>query len=50
MTISLPLNMDFSTPVCPRPGDQPWINNPAEGVSSMSMVTTRQAAGYTVHL
>ena len=41
------LNMDFSVPVCHRPGDRDWVKSPADGVSRIHLEREAAESGHT---
>jgi anti-sigma factor ChrR (cupin superfamily) len=41
------LNMDFTKPVCVRPGEQQWITSPADGVSRVPLEREADESGHT---
>jgi anti-sigma factor ChrR (cupin superfamily) len=47
MNQSFTLNMDFSVPVCHRPGDQDWVKSPADGVSRIHLEREAEESGHT---
>lgn len=41
------LNMDFSVPVCFRPGADDWVKSPADGVSRIHLEREAEESGHT---